>query len=518
MSNRIAIVGGGLSGLVAAYEVGQQDPNADVVIFEASHRLGGKLKTVDIDAGSIDVGAEAYLAYRTDATEFFTSLGLHDRIRYPSNLTSGLWTGDGILHSVPSQTVMGIPSHSSSVNGLVDAETCDRIDAEGKAYPIPWNEGEDALIGSLVGARMGQQVVDHVVSPLLGGVYSTRADDLGLRATIPDLAAAMDDLVSDGEPVTLTGAAARVLRYRGGSREARVAGGPADADSSDILVKKPPVFASFVGGYRDVINALVDKTSANIQLNSPILSVSRSNGTHRFSLVVGSAPPRDCGHAPISHENSGVYLEGSMGGNNLEGDSPGRCEEFDAVIISTPADAAGRQLAEVAPVASDIIGSVGLASSVVLGLRLSTDHGLPERTGILISPDAGLHAKAFTFSSRKWPHVADQVGTFIRASFGHWSDDSLVHEDKNILVTYALEDLEAITGSRFHVEEAILQRWWGGLPRFGVGHDALISVATREIEHIAGLEMAGATWRGVGVPDCIVQAREAARKVMAQIG
>ena len=175
VKTRVAVIGGGLSGLVAAYEISRRDPNADVVVYEASDAVGGKLKTVDLATGSVDVGAEAYLAFRVDATRFFTSLGLKDRLRYPSDLKSGLWIGDDTLHSVPSRTVMGIPADSSSVKDLVDSETCARIDAEGEAYPIPWVEGEDALLGALVAERMGQQVVDHVVSPLLGVVYSSRA-------------------------------------------------------------------------------------------------------------------------------------------------------------------------------------------------------------------------------------------------------------------------------------------------------------------------------------------------------
>lgn len=484
VKTRVAVIGGGLSGLVAAYEISRRDPNADVVVFEASDAVGGKLKTVDLATGSVDVGAEAYLAFRADATRFFTSLGLKDRLRYPSDLKSGLWIGDGTLHSVPSRTVMGIPAESSSVKDLVDSDTCARIDAEGEAYAIPWVEGEDALLGALVAERMGQQVVDHVVSPLLGGVYSSRAEDLGLRATIPELAAAMDELANHGEPVTLTRAAAAVLQQRDEAREARLAGGAADEESPIASAKKPPVFASFVGGYRDLIDALIEQSSATIRVNTPAAAVlpAGAGSSHRFYVVTGS--------------------------------SSTETEEFDAVVVATPADVAGQQLAEIAPVAADILGSMDLASSVVLGLRLPNDEAIPETTGILVSSDAGLHAKAFTFSSRKWPHVDDQVGAFIRASFGHWGDDSLVREDEDTLVKYAIDDFEAITGQRLHPEETVLQKWWGGLPRYGMGHDELINVALKDISQVEGLEAAGAIWHGVGVPACIAQAREAAKKVM----
>ena len=191
---KIAIIGAGLAGLTAAYELRGTDAKVDV--YEATDRVGGKLHTVAFEAGPTDMGAEAFLARRQDAVDFFTELGLADSLVEPSGLRSLVWV-DGEARALPTGGVMGIPASSEPVRHLVSDETAERIDAEASREGFAWDIGGDVNVGQLVRERYGDEVVDTIVSSLLGGVYSCTADDLGVRATVPQLAGELDRLGLD---------------------------------------------------------------------------------------------------------------------------------------------------------------------------------------------------------------------------------------------------------------------------------------------------------------------------------
>src|SRR5699024_3280840 len=139
---RFAIVGAGLAGLTAAYELrqGELGAEAHIDVFEASDRIGGKLFTVPFNDGPVDLGAEAFLARREDALEFFTELGLADSLVEPSGRSSLVYS-EGSLQDLPRGGVMGIPSTSGPVAHLVSEETARRIDAENDGEPIDWTVG-----------------------------------------------------------------------------------------------------------------------------------------------------------------------------------------------------------------------------------------------------------------------------------------------------------------------------------------------------------------------------------------
>lgn len=464
---RIAIIGAGLAGLTAAYEIHKLNPQAQVSVFEAADRIGGKLHTVAFNAGPTDMGAEAYLAFRQDATEFFKELGLGEALRSPSGLPSLLYAG-GRTHEMPERSLMGIPASSEGLEGLLDDATCARIDAEGAAPGIEWDADGDCSLGALVRERYGDQVVDRVVSALQGGVYSASSDDLGIRATVPQLAAAFDALAADGKPVTLSGAVAGLLADREARNKARG--------------YKPAVFAAFEGGYAEAYEALAEQSAAEIHIDAFISSVSK--------------------------KGEQFVLKGA-------GDS----QPFDRVLFATPAPTTAMLLRDLSPELSETLRSIKLASSVVVGMRFAGATGLPDNSGILVALDEpGVHAKAFTFSSKKWPHLDRDGGALVRASFGRFGDDAITRAEEDTLVDYALDDLQRITGfdgRAAGLEEIYVQRWFGGLPVYGPEHLATVRRAKELVAQVPGVGVAGAWVDGVGVPAVIAQARQAAASLMS---
>ena len=470
----IAIIGAGLAGLTAAYELrstgsaraGAED-DLKVDVYEATDRLGGKLHTVAFEAGPTDMGAEAFMARRQDAVDFFTELGLAGSLVEPSGLRSLVWV-DGETRGLPTGGVMGIPSTSETVAHLVSEDTAQRIDTEADREGFAWEVGGDVNVGALVRERYGDEVVDNIVSSLLGGVYSCTADDLGVRATIPQLAEELDRLAAadaDGK-VHLSTAVANLERSR-----------------REMPTGQGAVFKTFRDGYQEVYETLAEKSGADIYIDAFI---------------------------------SAIELEGSK--YRLKG---GEDTAYDHVILAVPAPTAALLLKEVAPEASGALKTVKLANSAVVGMRFATDEGLPQNSGVLVSTGAeDVHAKAFTFSSRKWPHLAERGGALVRASFGRFGDNVAITATEDDLVDWALDDLKTITGfdgRAAGLEEIYVQRWLGGLPRFDENHLATVSKVRSLLldePKASHISLTGAWAGGVGVPAVIADARAAAAAVV----
>ncbi|MBC3186722.1 protoporphyrinogen oxidase [Corynebacterium sp. zg-331] len=459
---RYAIIGAGLAGLTCAYEISRREPEAEVEVYEAAERIGGKLLTVSFETGPVDMGAEAFLARGGETAAFVEELGLGDRLVSPSALRSLLYTG-GAARELPRDTLMGIPATGAAVAHLVGAEAARHIDAEAQRPPISWEPGAEANVGALVRERYGDEVADRCVSALLGGVYSCAADDLGLRATIPALAEAMDALARADAPVTLSAAVAAALDRRGGTLD-------------------KPLFAAFEGGYAQLYEALAQRCA---------------DGGARIYV--------DAFVAGLGRSGRGYALKGAGEGT------------YDRVVLATPAPTTALLLSAVAPAASAALRGVRLASSVVVGMRFDSAAGLPENSGVLVAADEpGLRAKAFTFSSKKWPHLDARGGAVVRASFGRLGEDALVRAEEDDLVDDALDDLQAITGfdgRAAGLSEIFVQRWFGGLPCYGEEHLATVARARAGLAEVPGVEATGAWAGGVGVPAVIRDARACARRI-----
>ena len=473
----IAIIGAGLAGLTAAFELrstgsaraGAED-DLKVDVYEATDRLGGKLHTVAFEAGPTDMGAEAFMARRQDAVDFFTELGLADSLVEPSGLRSLVWV-DGEARGLPTGGVMGIPSTSETVKHLVSEDTAQRIDTEADREGFDWEVGGDVNVGKLVRQRYGDEVVDNIVSSLLGGVYSCTADDLGVRATIPQLAEEFDRLAADG-PVHLSTAVANLERSR-----------------REMPTGQGAVFKTFRDGYQEVYETLAEKSGADIYIDAFISAISLE----------------DSAEAPK------YRLKG------------GEDKLYDHVILAVPAPTAALLLKDIAPEASEALKTVKLANSTVVGMRFATDEGLPQNSGVLVSTGAeDVHAKAFTFSSRKWPHLAERGGALVRASFGRFGDNVAITATEDDLVDWALDDLETITGfdgRAAGLEEIYVQRWLGGLPRFDENHLATVSKVRSLLldePKASHISLTGAWAGGVGVPAVIADARAVAAAAVAK--
>jgi protoporphyrinogen/coproporphyrinogen III oxidase len=233
MSSRsYCVVGGGISGLTAAYRLrAAAGDDATITLFDPGDRLGGVLRTELVGGRPMDLGAEAFVQRRPEMPALLAELGLSGR-QLATTRARPLIYSQQELHPLPTATVVGIPSSASSLAGLVDDATIARINTEPER-PLSWQPGSDPAVAELVGDRFGEQAVARSVDPLLGGVYAGSAATIGLRAAAPSVAAALD-----------RGATSLTDAVRQGLPPATGA----------------PVFGALDGGYQVLIDELVERS------------------------------------------------------------------------------------------------------------------------------------------------------------------------------------------------------------------------------------------------------------------
>jgi protoporphyrinogen/coproporphyrinogen III oxidase len=456
---RVAVVGGGISGLAAAYRLRTLlGPAAEIVLVEGSRRLGGALRTVELGGVALDVGAEAFLVRRPEAVGLVRELGLGGQLTHPTRAGPTVRAGGRTL-PLPTRTVLGLPGAADDVAGLLSAQGVAQVAAEA-AMPLYWEPGQDAAVGVLLRERAGDELVDRLVDPLLGGVYAGRADALGLRATLPTVATALDHGAG-----SLLAAATAVLP-------------PARLPPGD----RPPVFGTLRGGLSGLVDAVVDAAVVGLRLGRPVRGLARIPDGWRLQL--GSMT--QAGHLDV-----------------------------DAVLLAIPAPAVRRLLADLLPVASAAAGRVEVASSAVVGLALplAAAQALPDASGVLVAVSEPCLVKAFTFSGRKWAHASSSEVLLVRASLGRHGAVQVLRRDDAELISAVRADLAALTGITAAPVETVVARWGGGLPQYAPGHLDAVATLEREVAAMPGLAVAGATLHGVGLPACIATADAAARRI-----
>lgn len=438
---RVAIVGGGLAGLVAAHELRVRQPGIDVVVLEGSDRVGGKLRLGEVGGVTVDLGAESMLARRPEALDLVRALGIADRVVHPADVGAAIWTR-GALRAMP-PSVMGVPSD-------IDALLASGIVATAPvSHPLPL-EDDDVSVADFVRARVGDEVLDRLVEPLLGGVYAGHASRLSLRAAGAQIAALGPD------PLTAAVAA------RAGS------------------LPRGPVFAGLRGGIGQLPDVIARASGAHVRTRATVRSIERTPSG--WQLMVGPT--------------NGVELV-----------------EADAVIVATPGPASGRLLAGVAPDAAFELAGIEYASMAIVTLALAEPLPVPG-TGFLVPPVDGTVIKASTFSSQKWPWLAEQGASIVRASVGRAGETTLLHQRDETVVRLASIDLDSAVGGLPPVLDAHVQRWGGALPQYDVGHLERVEVIERAVASVPGLELCGAAYRGVGIPAVIASARAAAARLL----
>ena len=470
---RIAVIGGGIAGVAAAYALKAARPDVQVDLYEGSPQLGGKLQLGSIAGVSVDVGAESILNVRAEGVELARAAGLGALVVHPEPVSAAIWTG-GALRPMP-PTVMGIPSDLDRLESsgiMPDWPAFSRSLCVSAAMATQTHRDPSAVVDvsvagfvrSRLGANAGQQIVDRLIEPLLGGVYAGHSDELSLQSAAPLIAALGDDLIGSA------------------TQQAT-----AKMTSGKVGV---PVFAGLAGGVGQLPVAVAEASGATIHLNSTVRELERTESGWR--LVVG--PTTSVQHV-----------------------------EVDAVVVATPGPATARLIATVAPTAAYEIGGIDYASMAIITLAFPTG-GFAQPlvgSGFLVPPVDAKTVKAATFSTNKWGWLADAAGpdlTVLRCSIGRAGEATLLHRDDPELIEAALVDLRDAVGATGDPIDAQVQRWGGAVPQYNVGHRARLDSVAADVATVPGLEVCGAAYAGVGIPAVIANAQSAAVRLFEHGG
>jgi protoporphyrinogen/coproporphyrinogen III oxidase len=454
----VVVVGGGITGLAAAFFL--KDEPVRVTVLEGAPRLGGKLSASEVAGVPVDEGAEALLARRPEGIELITATGLGADL-VPAGTTSSAIYSRGEMHPLPRRQFMGVPADIDELaaTGVVSAEGISR--ARREAHPRA--QPADVSVTEYIGGRLGVEVVDRLVDPLLGGVYAGRSEELSFQATLAPLAAAA------ARHATLTEAAASLI--------------PSPPASGS---ETKPVFVTLTTGLGALPEAVAKASNAEVRVNAMVRELARTETGWR--LTIGSAADPE-------------YLEA------------------DAVILAVPAAPAARLLANTTPEAASHLVQIPYASMAIITLAYrEQDFPRQQRSGYLVPAVDGRAVKAVTFSTVKWPHLAAREPVHIvRCSVGRIGETALLQRDDEDLAGLAAAELAEATGITARCVARRVTRWGGALPQYTVGHLDRVDRIRNAVKGQPGLAVAGAAYDGVGIPACVATARSAAGQVVAYL-
>ena len=482
----VLVVGAGITGLSAAHELAAA--GIATLLVEASERLGGKVRTERADGFLVEAGPDSFISYRPAAIELCRELGLGEALIRPSEprtvqvRTGGRFVplpeGIGLLLPTRLRPFVTSPMFSPLEKLRIGLDL---------VLPRARDEG-DVAVGPFLRRRLGGPLVERLAGPLIGGVYGTPIDQLSLDAVVPQLRAAERDHRS----LILAGLAQGRARASAGSVGGGIggaAGGRAGANSTGANGTGSP-FVTLAGGTGQLVEALAGSlgrsSSVTLRTRTRVTGLERRGGRSIVRLE--------------SADRSGEWIEP------------------EAVILAAPAPVAADLLDGIAPATAAQLRAIPHGSSGVVSLayRLEQFARPPAGHGFLVAETEPLTISACTLSSLKWAGRAPEGTVLLRAFIGSNGSEQerLLGAPDELLVAAARRDLAATLGVRGEPILSRVTRLPGAMPHYTVGHLERVAAAVAGLAGTPDLVLAGAAYRGVGIPDCIAQGRAAARRVV----
>jgi oxygen-dependent protoporphyrinogen oxidase len=484
---RTAIIGGGIAGLAAAYEMEQArkaDASVSYTLFESMPRLGGVLSSEIVDGAVIERGPDSFLTEKPAAAELCRELGLGDALT-PSNDADRktyivvrnrlVPLPDGLMFLIPTKLI------PTALTRLFSLPTKIRMGLELLHPPRP--SAQDESVAALVERHFGRETVDRLADPLLSGIFGGDSSHLSARAVLPRL------VEMESQYGSLTRgmlAAHRAMRSR--ANAAAKKNGASHASAGNSRPAQRSIFTAMRGGMQQLVDAVSARLDpASVRLSTPVTGIEKTAEGWKIT-------------------------------------ANGNTELYDAVILASPAWAAGALLREVDPVLSEELSGIPYSSSITINLIYDENQlgRLPDGFGFLVPVVEGRSMLACTFVHRKFLGRTPHGKIVLRAFLGGMKNEALLVQSDAELVATVRRELSEILGEPIlsqHTEPEHTQvsRWPCAMAQYAVGHLERKQRIAERVAALPGLRLAGNAYDGIGIPDCIRLGRQAAKELIAAL-
>ncbi len=468
---RIAIIGGGISGLAAAFalEAQRRVGTAEYTLYESSPHLGGVLRTEHIHDCIVEAGPDSFITEKPWAADLCRALGLGDQLigsndvdRVTYILARGRLVPmpDGLMFMVPTKII------PTGLSPLFSWSTKLRMAQE--LFHPPRTAEADESIASFVERHYGKEMVDRLADPLLSGIYGGEAASLSVRAVLPRFA----DMERNHGSLGRAMLEARKLAAKKLAARKKL--------PSPSHEPAPSLFTSLMNGMQQLIETLVPKLDP---------------ASLRTSTLVRSIQPEAAGWSVSTKEKH---------------------DRFDAVILAVPTHAAAQLLATSSPDLSTELAGIHYSSSITVGLGYDRNvrESLPPGFGFLVPRSEGKQLLAATFVHNKFSHRAPDDRALLRCFFAGSHAENIWPMADDAIIAIVRNDLQQILGVRARPLFARVYRWKSAMAQYGVGHLERLERIERLRQQLPGLALAGNGYRGIGVPDCIKSGQAAANQLL----
>lgn len=454
----LIVIGGGIAGLTAVYRANQLAPRWRIALLEASDRWGGKIAT-DYEQGLvIEAGPDCFLSRKPRGWGLAKELGLTSELqgRLPASQTAYVLR-HGRLHPVPAGLTGMVPTNLDALynSDLLSEEGTARVAQEAELSPAPANLGDES-VAAFMRRRLGAEAFDNLIEPLMGGIYAGQAEQLSLAATFPQL---------------------RQLELTYGSLLGGLANRPPTPTSEPDL---PPFVA-----FRDGMGRLVQRLGQRLDDSQPQV-------TRRLNTAVTA----------LRNPRRGEWVAET------------ETQKWSArrVILATPAFTTAVLLAKTAPDIASAHAAIPYANTALVNFAFHTATMplLPTGYGYVIPQVEGRAALACTWSSQKWANRAPADQTLLRVYLGRYGQEDVTALPDEALVAMAKREIAETLNITAVPRFTRIYRWPNALPQYNLGHLDLLTQIESNLRQHPGLYLAGAAYRGVGIPDCIASGEMAA--------
>jgi len=466
---KTVIVGGGISGLATAFHLQECGPR-EYTLIEGAPRWGGKITTAREDGFAIEGGPDSFITQKTAGTELCKRLGLEDQL-VGSNSGKGatvyIWSG-GRLHAMPEGMMLMAPTMVIPFLRSRLFSWPGKLRMGMEIFVPRARTDEDESLAGFVRRRLGEEALNKLAGPLMGGIYAADPERLSLKSTFPIF------LEMEKKYGSL---------LRGMMRRAKRPEKPEAGPRATHGAKRPPMFMSLRGGLQQLSDALVAQLpGTNLRTGCRALAVSRYAERYRIDLNDGSSLLAD------------------------------------DVVFATPSFVTADLMEQLDPALAERLRAIRYVSTatVSLGFRRSEIAHPLQGSGFIVPPSEGRRITVCSWSSAKFQHRAPQDCVLLRVFVGGALAEELAEQDEAALVQLAREELQVIMGITVTPVLAKAYRWPKANPQYDLGHEERVTEIEQTMSRFPGLHLAGAAYHGPGIPDCIQSGRKAAQAIAAR--